>query len=114
MEFCRLEAAFFSNLEYDKEVSLSVAPMFHIFGHHHGVIHPLYIGSTHVLVRQYKPDIVLAQLSKYNVTLFAGGPSTVYVGILASEGIVKAIKPPDLSSLKICCAGASPFSQDLL
>jgi long-chain acyl-CoA synthetase len=108
--FCRLEAAFFSNLEYDKEVSLSVAPMFHIFGHHHGGIHPLYIGSTHVLVRQYKPDIVLDQLSKYKVTLFAGGPSTVYVGILAAE----RIKTADLSSLKICCAGASPFSQDLL
>src|SRR5215510_10598798 len=110
MAFCRLEAAFFSTLEYDKEVSLSVAPMFHIFGHHHGVIHPLYLGSTHVLVRQYKPDIVLEQLSKYKVTLFAGGPSTVYVGILAAE----KIKTVNLSSLKICCAGASPFSQDLL
>ena len=110
MAFCRLEAAFFSTLEYDKEISLSVAPMFHIFGHHHGVIHPLYIGSTHVIVRQYKPDIVLEQLSKYKVTLFAGGPSTVYVGILAAEGI----KTADLSNLKICCAGSSPFSQDLL
>src|SRR5262249_28983354 len=110
MAFCRMEAAYFSNMEYDKEVSLSVAPMFHIFGHHHGVIHPLYLGSTHVLVRQYKPDIVLEQLSKYKVTLFAGGPSTVYVGILAAEGM----KTSDLSSLKICCAGSSPFSQDLL
>src|SRR5262249_7995938 len=110
MAFCRLEAAFFSTPESDTEVSLSVAPMFHIFGHHHGVIHPLYIGSTHVLVRQYKPDIVLAQLAKYEVTLFAGGPSTVYVGVLAAEGIGTA----DLSHLKICCAGASPFSEDLL
>jgi long-chain acyl-CoA synthetase len=110
MAFCRMEAAYFSNLDYDREISLTVAPMFHIFGHHHGVIHPLYIGSTHVLVRQYKPDIVLAQLSKHKVTLFAGGPSTVYVGILAAEGI----KTADLGSLKICCAGASPFSQDLL
>jgi long-chain acyl-CoA synthetase len=110
MAFCRLEAAFFSKLQYDKEVSLSVAPMFHIFGHHHGVIHPLYIGSTHVLVRQYKPDIVLAQLSKYKVTLFAGGPSTVYVGLLAAEGM----KTADLSSLKICSAGGSACSEDLL
>lgn len=110
MAFCRLEAAFFSTLGYDQEVSLSVAPMFHIFGHHHGVIHPLYIGSTHVLVRQYKPDIVLAQLSKYRVTLFAGGPSTVYVGLLAAEGM----KTADLSSLKICCAGGSACSEDLL
>jgi long-chain acyl-CoA synthetase len=110
MAFCRLEAAFFSTLGYDKEVSLSVAPMFHIFGHHHGVIHPLYIGSTHVLVRQYKPEIVLAQLSKYKVTLFAGGPATVYVGLLAAEGM----KTADLSNLKICCAGGSPCSEDLL
>src|SRR5262249_26350446 len=108
MAFCRMEAAFFSNMEYDKEVSLSLAPMFHIFGHHHGVLHPLSIASTPVLVRQYKPDIVLAQLSKYKVTLFAGGPSTVYVGVLAAEGMKNA----DLSSLKICCAGSSPLSQD--
>jgi long-chain acyl-CoA synthetase len=110
MAFCRLESAFFSTLGYDTEVSLSVAPMFHIFGHHHGAIHPLFIGSTHVLVRQYKPDIVLAQLSKYRVTLFAGGPSTVYVGLLAAEGM----KTANLSSLKICCAGGSACSEDLL
>ena len=89
MAFCRLEAAFFSTA---------------------GVIHPLYIGSTHVLVRQYKPDIVLAQLSKYKVSLFAGGPATVYVGLLAAEGM----KTADLSNLKICCAGGSACSEDLL
>jgi long-chain acyl-CoA synthetase len=110
MAFCRLEAAVFSTLQYDKEVSLSVAPMFHIFGHHHGVIHPVYIGSTHVLVRQYKPDIVLHQLTAYKVTLFAGGPSTVYVGLLAAD----AMKTADLSSLKICSAGGAPCSEDLL
>jgi len=110
MAFCRIEAAYFSTLEYDREVSLSVAPMFHIFGHHHGMIHPLFIGSTHVLVRQYKPDIVLAQLSRYKVTLFAGGPSTVYVGLLAAAGM----KSADLSSLKFCCAGGSACSEDLL
>jgi long-chain acyl-CoA synthetase len=110
MAFCRLEAAFFSTLGYDCEVSLSVAPMFHIFGHHHGVIHPLFMGSTHVLVRQYKPDIVLDQLSKYRVTLFAGGPATVYVGLLAAQGM----KTANLSSLKICCAGGSACSEDLL
>ena len=110
MAFCRLEAALFSTAEYDKETSLSVAPMFHIFGHHHGIIHPVYIGSTHVLIRQYKPDIVLDQLSRYKVTLFAGGPSTVYVGLLAAEGM----KHADLSSLKICSAGGAPCSEDLL
>jgi long-chain acyl-CoA synthetase len=110
MAFCRLESAFYSTLRYDQEVSLSVAPMFHIFGHHHGAIHPLYIGSTHVLVRQYKPDIVLAQLSKYKVSLFAGGPATVYVGLLAAEGM----KTADLSNLRICSAGGSACSEDLL
>jgi long-chain acyl-CoA synthetase len=110
MAFCRLESAFFSTLGYNREVSLSVAPMFHIFGHHHGVIHPIYIGSTHILVRQYKPDIVLEQLTKHRVTLFAGGPATVYVGLLAAEGM----KTADLSSLKICSAGGSACSEDLL
>jgi long-chain acyl-CoA synthetase len=110
MAFCRIEAAFFATIGYDCEVSLSVAPMFHIFGHHHGVIHPLFVGSTHILVRQYKPDIVLQQLTRYRVSLFAGGPATVYVGLLAAEGM----KTADLSSLKICCAGGSACSEDLL
>ena len=110
MAFCRLEAAIFSTLRYDEEVSLCVAPMFHIFGHHHAVIHPIYLGATHVIVRRYKPDVVLAELSKHRVTLFAGGPSTVYTGILAAEGMKQA----DLSSLKICSAGSSPFSESLL
>ena len=108
--FCRLEAAFVPNLRYDAEVSLSVAPMFHIFGHHHGVIHPLYLGSTHVIVRRYKPQIVLDQLSQHRVTLFAGGPSTVYLGVLACEGM----KTADLSHLKVCLAGSSPLSAELL
>jgi long-chain acyl-CoA synthetase len=110
MAFCRFDTAFYSTLRYDNEVSLSVAPMFHIFGHHHAVIHPLYLGSTHVIIRQYKPPIVLEQLSKHQVTVFAGGPSTVYVGILAAYGVA----PADLSRLRICMAGASPFSEDLL
>jgi long-chain acyl-CoA synthetase len=110
MAFCRFDTAFYSTLEYDKEVSLSVAPMFHIFGHHHAIIHPLYLGSTHVLIRQYKPAIVLQQLSQHQVTVFAGGPSTVYVGILSAYGVA----PTDLSHLRICMAGASPFSEDLL
>ena len=110
MAFCRLEAGVFSTMRYDQEVSLSVAPMFHIFGHHHAVIHPVYLGSTHVIVRQYKPDIVLEQLSKYKVTLFAGGPGTVYVGLLAAEGMKRA----DLSNLRLCAAGGSPCSEDLL
>ena len=110
MAFCRLDTAFYSTLEYDKEVSLSVAPMFHIFGHHHAVIHPLYVGSTHVIIRRYKPEIVLQQLSAHKVTVFAGGPSTVYVGILAAAGLPSA----DLSHLRICMAGSSPFSEDLL
>jgi long-chain acyl-CoA synthetase len=110
MAFCRLDTAFYSTLKYDKEVSLSVAPMFHIFGHHHAVIHPLYIGSTHVIICHYKPAIVLQQLSEHKVTVFAGGPSTVYVGILAAYGSTSA----DLSHLRICMAGASPFSEDLL
>jgi long-chain acyl-CoA synthetase len=110
MAFCRLDSAFYSTMRFDEEVSLAVAPMFHIFGHHHAVIQPVYVGSTHVIIRQYKPAIVLQQLSEHKVTVFAGGPSTVYVGVLAAYGTT----PADLSCLRVCQAGASPFSEDLL
>jgi long-chain acyl-CoA synthetase len=106
---CRAEAAFF-DIDYDGETSLSVAPMFHIFGHHHCAIYPLYRGATHVLVKQYKRDVVLEELQKHKVTLFAGGPSTIYVGLLAAE----TFKDTDLSSLKACNSGGAPCSADLL
>jgi long-chain acyl-CoA synthetase len=106
---CRAESSFFE-INYDAEISLSVAPMFHIFGHHHCVIYPLYRGATHVLVKQYKRDVVLAELERRKVTLFAGGPSTVYVGLLAAE----TFRDTDLSHLKVCNSGGAPCSADLL
>ena len=106
---CRAESSFFQ-IDYDKEISLSVAPMFHIFGHHHCVIYPLYRGATHVLIKQYKRDVVLAELQRHKVTLFAGGPSTIYVGLLAAE----TFKDTDLSTLKVCNSGGAPCSADLL
>ena len=106
---CRAESSFF-DIDWDGEISLSVAPMFHIFGHHHCVIYALYWGATHVLIKQYKREVVLSELEKYKVTMFAGGPSTIYVGLLAHENFKKT----DLSHLKICNSGGAPCSEDLL
>ena len=63
-----------------------------------------------MIVPAYKPDIVLEQLAKHNVTLFAGGPAAIYVGMLNSENIAKT----DLSALKFCLAGGSACSADML
>ena len=56
--------SYYSTLEYDSEVSLSRSLRCSIsLATITASIHPLYLGSTHVLVRRYKPEIVLEQLS---------------------------------------------------
>jgi hypothetical protein len=56
----------------------------------------LYIGSTHVLVRQYKPDMSSTNSPNIGHTVRRRPPSTVYVGLLAAE----SMKTADLSELE--------------
>lgn len=109
VSFCRQIYAFLDT-EFDKERSLSVAPMFHIFGLNYSVLLPLYLRGAHVLVKQYKPDIVLEQLSRHKITTFGGGPSAIYVGLLACDKFDGA----DLSALRYSISGGAPCSEDLL
>ena len=48
-----LETASLWDMDFDAERILSVAPMFHIWGHHFTVVFPLYLRATLVMVPQY-------------------------------------------------------------
>ncbi|MDP6173916.1 MAG: class I adenylate-forming enzyme family protein, partial [Rhodospirillales bacterium] len=74
-------------LDFDTERILSVAPMFHIWGHHFVNIAPLYLRATLVIVPVYTPDIVLEQFERHAITVFAGGPPAIYIGMMGSPNI---------------------------
>jgi long-chain acyl-CoA synthetase len=84
--------------------------MFHIWGHHYSTVMPLFLGATAVIARQYQPDVVLDLLERHRVTLFAGGPASIYVGLVNSPRIDEV----DLSSLRFSLAGGAPCPEALL
>jgi long-chain acyl-CoA synthetase len=96
-------------LNFGEEVILNVAPMFHIWGLGYSTWMPIYSQSTLVMVPRYDPDKVVEGLSKHKVTVFAGGPAPIYMGLLTSPLFADA----DLSALKYCCSGGAPCPEDL-
>lgn len=94
----------------DREVWLNVAPMFHVWGSVMGLLNPIYCRSPLVIVRRYHPDLVIDALERHRVTVFSGGPAAVYVGLLAADRLDGA----DLSSMRICPGGGSPFLMETL
>ena len=107
--FCRIICTPWQ-LDFDTERVLSVAPIFHIWGHHFVNIMPIYIRATTVIIPMYKPDDVLAAFEDHDITVFAGGPPVIYMGLLASE----KIDTTDFSKLKYCLSGGAACSEYLL
>ena len=96
-------------IEYGKETFLNVAPMFHIWGLAYASWVPIYTGGTLVMVPRYEPDRVVADLAKYRVQIFAGGPAPIYMGLLSSPEFDRA----DLSALRYCLSGGAPCPEEL-
>ncbi len=107
--FCRQIHAVW-RFGFDRETILNVAPMFHIWGHHFSIVFPLYVRATMVIVPQYRPDFVIGELERNRVSVFAGGPAAIFLGLLGAEAMAGA----DLGALRYSLAGGSPCPADLL
>ena len=107
--FCRSTESLWS-LDFDCERILSVAPMFHIWGHHFTNVMPIYLRATLVIVPKYKPELVLEQFERHSITVFAGGPPAIYMGLMG----VPSIAQTDFSALKYCLSGGAACPGDLL
>jgi fatty-acyl-CoA synthase len=91
------------------EVTSLPAPMFHALGFLHGTI-GMFLGSTLVLRRKFKPPLVLEDIEKYKVT------AMVVVPVMLSrilDAVEKMDKKPDLSSLKIVFVSGSALGSEL-
>ncbi|OBG94934.1 acyl-CoA synthetase [Mycobacterium sp. E3251] len=91
------------------EVTSLPAPMFHALGFLHGTI-AMFLGSTLVLRRKFKPPLVLEDIEKHKVT------AMVVVPVMLSrilDAVEKMDKKPDLSSLKIVFISGSQLGAEL-
>ena len=96
-------------IPFGQGVFLNVAPMFHIWGLTYATWVPIFTGGTLVMIPKYDPDEVVRGLAEHRVTVFAGGPAPIYMGLLRSPLFDTA----DLSALKYCPSGGAPCPEDL-
>jgi len=97
-------------MERDSERMLDVAPLFHIWGFCLGLTDPLVIAATAVILPAYKPAEVLDAFVRHRITIFAGGPPAMYVGLRANENYRKT----DWRHLRWCLSGGAPCPEELL
>jgi long-chain acyl-CoA synthetase len=94
----------------DEERILNVAPLFHIWGFCFTLVAPVYLRAFMDIMPAYKPALVLEEFQRRKITIFAGGPAALYLGLRANENFAKA----DFSSLKVCLSGGAPCPEELL
>jgi fatty-acyl-CoA synthase len=91
------------------EITSLPAPMFHALGYLHATI-AMFLGSTLVLRRKFKPALVLEDIEKHKVT------AMVVVPVMLSrilDALEKMDTKPDLSSLKIIFVSGSQLGAEL-
>jgi long-chain acyl-CoA synthetase len=96
-------------IPFGEGVFLNVAPMFHIWGLTYATWVPIFTAGTLVMIPKYDPDEVVRGLAEHRVSIFAGGPAPIYLGLLRSPLFDKV----DLSALKYCPSGGAPCPADL-
>jgi len=96
-------------IPFGEGVFLNVAPMFHIWGLTYATWVPIFTAGTLVMIPKYDPDEVVKGLAEHRVSIFAGGPAPIYMGLLRSPLFGQV----DLSALKYCPSGGAPCPQDL-
>ncbi|SON59335.1 Long-chain-fatty-acid--CoA ligase [Mycobacterium simulans] len=91
------------------EVTSLPSPMFHALGYLHATL-AIFLGSTLVLRRRFKPPLVIEDIEKHKAT------SIVVVPVMLSrilDAVEKMKKKPDLSSLKIVFVSGSQLGAEL-
>jgi fatty-acyl-CoA synthase len=91
------------------EVTSLPAPMFHALGYLHATI-AMFLGSTLVLRRRFKPPTVLADIEQHRAT------SVVVVPVMLArmlDALEKMDSKPDLSSLRIVFVSGSQLGSEL-
>ncbi|MBV8178658.1 MAG: acyl-CoA synthetase [Mycobacterium sp.] len=91
------------------EVTSLPSPMFHALGYLHATL-AMFLGSTLVLRRRFKPALVLQDIEKHKATAMVVVPVMLSRILVALEEMEKK---PDLSSLRIVFVSGSALGSDL-
>ena len=92
------------DMQYGREVSLSVIPLIHSYGLINAMSLPIAIGATIVLLPVFDIEQVLEHVKTYKPSLFPGVPS-MYTIINQTPNV----REYGLSSIKACLSGAAPL-----
>ncbi len=103
-------SAWFTTLEFGKEVWLASLPFFHVFGMTVSMNFPIRVGAAMVLMPDPRdiPQLV-NNIAKHRVTVFPAVPAQ-FNAINNYAGIEKI----DLTSVKACISGSAPLPIDVL
>lgn len=96
-------------LEWGQEISLTVSPLYHVYGMTSGMNIPIYMGATILLLPRFDKEEVMDWIQKYRPTLFPGVPA-MYMALLHHP----RAKEVDLTCLKICNCGSAPMPVEIL
>ncbi len=92
------------DLEYGREVMLSVLPFLHSYGMTTAMNVPVSMAATMVILSVFDVSQVLEHIKQYKPTLFPGVPS-MYTLINQAPNV----RSYGLSSIKACISGAAPL-----
>ncbi|WLR43177.1 long-chain fatty acid--CoA ligase [Bacillus carboniphilus] len=92
-----------------EDISLAVAPYFHIFGLTTSLTFPVYFGNELIIVPRFDVDEILQIIEKEKPTVFPGVP-TMYVALTNHPKVT----PESLKSLWLCNSGSAPMPVELL
>jgi fatty-acyl-CoA synthase len=91
------------------DVILTAAPLFHIGGLNVMTLGSFHVGSAVVLLRNFDPEKVLADIERYRVSQMFGAPAMF---LFISQH--PAFADTDLSSIKTLICGAAPVPESLI
>jgi long-chain acyl-CoA synthetase len=92
------------DLQYGKEIFLSVLPFSHSYGMTSAMNTPITIAATMVILSYFDVGEVLRHIKKYHPTIFPGVPFMYSVINQAPR-----VREYGLSSIKACISGAAPL-----
>ncbi len=92
------------NMEYGKEVFLSVVPLLHSYGMTTTMNVPVATAGTIVLLPVFEPSQVLDHIRAYKPTVFPGAPS-----MYAALALVPNARAYNLESIRACISGSAPL-----
>lgn len=100
----QLQAIIRGDAETTPHVFLGIMPFFHVYGLMGSLLLPTLYASPTIPIPRYTPRDLLELIKKHRPTFFVGAPA-IYISLMQQ----KNIKQYDLTCIRLCISGSSPF-----